>query len=67
MSIASICNISSCIILWQIVFWFLSRGFDIYSALLDKFVLIGDFDAEESEDTLAHFLSYHNASNIVKR
>ena len=28
--------------------------------------MIGDFNAEESEDTLACFLDNHNASNIVK-
>ena len=38
----------------------------IYSALYDNFVLIGDFNTEESEDTLAYFLNYHNASNILR-
>ena len=35
-------------------FDYLSKGLDIYSALYDKFVLIWDFNAEESEDTLAY-------------
>ena len=51
---AFICNISSSITMWQILFDYLSRGLDIYSALYDKFVLIGVFNAEESEDTLAY-------------
>ena len=47
-------------------FDYLSRGLDVHSALYDKFVLIGDFDAEESEDTFAYVLNCHNASNIVR-
>ena len=47
-------------------FHYLRRSLDIYSASYDKFVLIGDFNSEESEDTLAHFLNYHNASNLVR-
>ena len=55
----------SCIGMWQIIFDYLSRSLDIYSALYDKFVLTGDFNAEESEDILASFLNCHNASNLV--
>ena len=47
-------------------FGYFSGGLDIYSALYDKFVLIGYFNAEESEDTLAYFLNCHNASNLVR-
>ena len=43
-------------------FDYFSRGLDIYSALYDKFVLIEDFNAKDSEDTLAYFLNCHNAS-----
>ena len=43
-----------------------SRGLDIYSTSYDKFVLIGDFNAEESEEIFSYFLKCHNASNIVK-
>ena len=46
-------------------FDYLSRSLDIYIALYDKFVLIGDFNAEKSEDTLAYFLNFHNTSNLV--
>ena len=48
-------------------FDYLSRSLDIYSALYDKFVLIGDFNAEESEDTIPYFLNCHNASNFSYR
>ena len=44
----------------------LFRGLDIYSALYDKIALIGDFNAEGSEDTLAYFFNCHNSSNIVR-
>ena len=37
-------------------FDYLSRGLDIYSALYDKFVLIGDFNDEESKILLHIFL-----------
>ena len=47
-------------------FDYLSWGWDNYSALYDNFILIGDFNTEESEDILAYFLNYHNASNIVR-
>ena len=47
-------------------FDFVSKGLDTYSAFFDKFVLIGDFNAEESEDTVKTFLDNHNVSNIVK-
>ena len=47
-------------------FDYLSRSLDIYSALYDKFVLIREFNAEESENTLAYFLNCHNASNLVR-
>ena len=44
---------------------YLSRSSDITSALY-KSVLIGDFNAEESEDTLAFFLDHNYASNLVR-
>ena len=44
----------------------LSRGLAIYSALYDKFVLIGDFNRKESENNPAYFLNCHNASNRVR-
>ena len=32
----------------------------------DKFMLVGDFNAEESEPCLSHFLYEYNPKNIVK-
>ena len=45
-------------------FDFVSKGLGTYSTFFDKFVLIGDFNVEESEDTVKTFLDNHNASNI---
>ena len=55
----------------------ISIALDTYSTLYDKFVLIGDFNAEESEDTLSYFLivsiwqtvvrsSYNKVRNVNK-
>ena len=46
-------------------FDYLSRSLDIGSAL-HKFVLIQNFNAKESEDTLACFFNCHNVPNRVK-
>ena len=47
-------------------FDYYTRGLAIYSTLYDKFVLIGDFNVKESEETLEYFLNSQIASNIVK-
>ena len=47
-------------------FDYYTRGLAIYSTLYDKFVLVGDFNVKESEETLEYFLNYQIASNIVK-
>ena len=39
---------------------------DIYSKCFDKYMLVGDFKAEESEQCLSEFLFEMNAKNIVK-
>ena len=39
---------------------------DKYSKNYDKFMLVGDFNAEESEPCLSQFLYEYNAKNIVK-
>ena len=39
---------------------------DKYSKQYDKFMLVGDFNAEESEPCLSQFLYECNAKNIVK-
>ena len=33
----------------------------------DRFVLVGDFNAEESESCLLHFLYEYHAKKIVKK
>ena len=42
------------------------NGLDIYSKFYDKHMLIGDFNADESEQHLPLFLFKMNAKNIVK-
>ena len=42
------------------------KALDKYSKHYDKFMLVGDFNAEESEPCLSQFLYEYNAKNIVK-
>ena len=42
------------------------KALDKYSQHYDKFMLVGDFNAEESEPCLSQFLYEYNAKNIVK-
>ena len=42
-----------------------SQCLDTYSSTYDKFVLIGDFNAEVSETSFKDFPNHHNASSIV--
>ena len=39
---------------------------DAFSSSYDRFLLVGDFNAEDSEETVFNFLEKHNAENIVK-
>ena len=39
---------------------------DKYPKHYDKFILVGDFSAEDSESCLSKFLYEYNAKNIVK-
>ena len=43
------------------------KALDKYSQHYDKFMLVGDFNAEESEPCLSQFLYEYNAKNIVKK
>ena len=43
-----------------------SRAIDIYSNLFDKFVLLGDFNAQEGETVIDDFLYKHEFKNIQK-
>ena len=47
-------------------FHHVKNGLDIYSKFYDKYMLVGDFNAEESEPCLSQFLFEMNAKNIVK-
>ena len=42
-----------------------SLALDTYS-MYDKFLLVGDFNTEETNDVLDDFLFEHNAKNLVK-
>ena len=42
------------------------NGLDIYSKFYDKYMLVGDFNADEPEQRLSLFLFKMNAKNIVK-
>ena len=43
------------------------NGLDIYSKFYDKYMLIGDFNADESELCLSQFRFEMNAKSIVKK
>ena len=44
----------------------ITRALDIYGRLYTKFLLIGDFNAEENETCMSAFLYQHNLKNLVK-
>ena len=50
----------------QYFFENIGKALDKYSKHYDKFMLVGDFNAEESEPCLSQFLYEYNAKNIVK-
>ena len=50
----------------QYFFENVGRALDIYLKHYDKFMLVGDFNAEESEPCLSQFVYEHSAKNIVK-
>ena len=43
-----------------------SKSLDIYHDLYDKFLLIGDFNAEDGETCVSSFLHQYDAKNLVK-
>ena len=45
----------------------IGKAVDKYSKHYDKFMLVGDFNAEESEPCLSQLLYEYNAMNIVKK
>ena len=50
----------------QYFFESIGKALDKKSKHYDKFMLVGDFNAEESEPCLSQFLYQYNANNIVK-
>ena len=50
----------------QYYFENLSKALDIYSEHYEKFILTGDFNAEDKEPILNNFLYQYDAKNIVK-
>ena len=47
-------------------FNFLERALDIYNDFYDNFLLIGDFNSEETEPHISDFLDQYSAKNLVK-
>ena len=43
-----------------------TNSLDLYCQTCDKFLLIGDFNAEDSEPCLSRFLYENNSKNLVK-
>ena len=50
----------------QYYFENVSKALDIYSEHYEKFILTGDFNAEDKEPILNNFLYQYDAKNIVK-
>ena len=44
----------------------IGNSLDIYNQFYDKFLLIGDFNAQDSETCLSEFLYQYEAKNIVR-
>ena len=44
----------------------IGRALDIYTQTYDKILLTGDFNAEEEECTLGHFMELYDLRNLVK-
>ena len=47
-------------------FFHVSNCLDAFSSTYDRFLFLGDFNAEDFEETLFSFLEKHNVANIVK-
>ena len=43
-----------------------SNRIDAFNSTYDRFLFVGDFNVEDSQETLFNFLENHNAANIVK-
>ena len=62
---APICNLLPTFTSWWIFFGEAGISLEKYSQIYSKFVLIGDFNVEESEPVLAQFLHDYTAVNII--
>ena len=49
----------------QYYFQSVGKGLDIYSANYDKYILAGDFNAEDKEAVLRQFIELYGLKNIV--
>ena len=47
-------------------FFHVSNCLDAFRSTCDQFLLVGDFNNEDSEETLLNFLEKCNAANIIK-
>ena len=43
-----------------------AKGLDLYYPDYDKFLLVGDFNAQDTEPILCNFMNQYNAKNLVK-
>ena len=50
----------------EYAFYHLGKVLDNFSIKYDRFVLLGDFNMQESETILCEFLNAYNAKNIIK-
>ena len=44
----------------------IARALDAYNDIYDKFLLVGDFNAEENEAVISEVLDLYNLTNLVK-
>ena len=61
--VAAVCNLSLIFTSWSIFFWWGRKSLVKYSQICYKFLLIGDFNLEESEAII--FFHDYNAVNII--
>ena len=62
---ASLCNLPSSKPKGWLLFNHLGKAIDVYHQTYDKFLLIGNFNAEDTEPCLSQFLFEYDAKNIV--
>ena len=45
----------------------INRGLDFYSSTIDKFIVLGDFNAETSNTTISDFCATYNLKSLIKK